>query len=175
MTAIFNQLVPADILTFDNIDVVRVSPRISVTSHPVEFGAAVTDHAQVEPLALTIRGRITETPLLIPIPAAVELALAFFERNEGQLVTINTSRGVFADMMITAYNWGIEGRKEIVFDVAARKIRIALAVSVPIPARLPAPAVEASVASAANAGVQPPIVPPSPPPASLLGTLTSFI
>jgi len=172
MTAIFNQLVAVDILTFDNVDSVRVSPRISVTSHPVEFGAAVSDHAQVEPITITIRGRITETPLLVPIPTAVELALGFFERNEGQLVTVNTSRGVFADMMITSYDWGIDGRKEIVFDVALKKIRIALAVSVPIPARQPAPAVEASVASSANAGIQPPLVPPSPPTSVLLTGLS---
>lgn len=175
MTAIFNQLKPADILTFDNVDFVRVSPRTTVTSHPVEFGVQVSDHAQTEPLTISIRGRITETPLLIPKPAAVELALAFLARNERQPMTAVTSRGIFPDMIVTAYDWEINGRKEIVFDLAMRKVRIAFAVSVLIPARLPAPAVEASVASTANAGVQPVVPPPAPPSTSLLRATASLI
>lgn len=175
MTSIANQIIPADVLVFDNVDSVRVSSRVNVTSHPVEFGAEVSDHAQVLPIEVQIRGRITETPLGVPSPGAVELALGFFERNAGQLVTITTSRGVFADMMFTAYPWDITGLGEIVFDVSAKRVRIALAVSVPIPARQPAPPVAPSVASAANAGIQPPLVPPSPPPASILGTLAALL
>lgn len=173
-TTIANKLIPADILAFDNVDFVRVTRQIQVTKHPVEFGADVSDNARKEPVNIQLRGRITETPLLIPAPGAVELALGFFERNEGQLVTISTSRGVFPDMMITGYPWEIAGKKEIVFDVSAEQIRIASAVSVPIPARLPAPAVADGAASTANAGTQPPLVPP-PPPTSLLGALASFL
>ena len=173
-TTIFNQLVQVDTLTFDNVDLVRVSPRIRVTDHPVEFGVEVSDHAQSEPLTIAIRGRISETPLsLAPTPAAVETALGFFERNERQLVTVSTSRGVFADMILQQYDWQIDGRRGIVFDVILRKVRIAFSIAVAIPARTPAPAVEAGAASEVSAGVQPPI--PTPPPASVLATAAAFV
>lgn len=167
-TSIFNQLIPVDILTFDNIDWLRVSPRTRVTDHPVEFGVDVSDHAQTLPLEVRIRGRITATPLLIPSPTALELATAFFERSERQLMTISTSRGVFANMMVTAYPWANEGRDEVVFDLVAREVRIAFAVSVLIPPRTPAPPLQAAAATVADAGVQPPVPVPAPPATSIL-------
>ncbi len=176
MTAIQNQLVPLDVLTFDNVGEVRVTTRIRVTKHPVEFGVEVSDHAQREPVGVQlIEARITETPFPLPAPGAVELALSFFERNEGQLVTITTSRGVFADMVIEQFDWAIAGRKEIVFNVTASNVKIAKAVSVPIPPRTPAPALQAGAASAADAGVQPQAEVPPPPDVSLLQTFTSFL
>jgi hypothetical protein len=171
---IFNQLVRADSLTFDNIDFVRVNPQLRVTSHPVELGVEVSDHVQVEPLEMQIRGRITETPIGVPAPGAVELALAFFERNEGQAVTVSTRRGIFADMFVTAYPWPIERTREIVFDVTLRKVRFASAIAIPIPARQPAPALQAGAPSGADAGAQPPTPVPPPPDVSALKTLVAI-
>jgi hypothetical protein len=172
-TVIINKLIPADTLTFDNIVFLRISPRITVTEHPVEFGVDVSDHAQRRALTIDIRGRITATPLLLPAPAAIELAQAFFERVEGQLVNFTTSRGVFSDMMITRYDSGNTGLNEAIFDVSAKNIRIAFAVSVPIPPRTPAPPLQAGAATGADAGVQPPI--PTPPPdVSLVQTFAAL-
>jgi hypothetical protein len=169
---IFNQLVQADSLTFDNVDFVRVNQQIRVTSHPVELGVEVSDHAQVEPLEVQIRGRITETPVGTPAPGAVELALSFFERNERQAVTVTMRRGVFADMFVTAYPWPDEGKGEIVFDVTLRKVRFATAIAIAIPARQPSPETQAGSASTADAGAQPPTPTPSPDPrTSFLGVV----
>lgn len=170
-TTIFSQLFPGDVLVFDNVDFVRVNPTIQVTSHPVELGSEVSDHAQTMPLEIQVRGRITETPI---IPGAgPELALAFFERNEGRQMTLTTSRGVFVDMFVLAYPWAIEGRREVVFDLVLRRVRFAAAIAVPIPPRLPAPPV-ADAATAADAGAQPPTTVPPPEDQSVLATLTSF-
>lgn len=173
-TTIFNQLAPIDALTFDGVEFLRVTPSITVTDHPIESGLSVTDHAQSQPIPIAVRGHVTETPLGLPAPSAIELALSFFERSERQLMTISTDRGVFSDVLITQYAWDLQPGR-IVFDVTLRKVRIAFAVSVPIPARQPAPAVSAGAASPANAGVQPTVPPATPPPTSLLGSMAAFL
>jgi hypothetical protein len=168
-------LIPVDVLAFDNIESLRVSPRISVTAHPIEIGVEVSDHAQSEPLTIGLRGRITETPLLIPKPQAVELAIAWFERNTGSIVTLVSSRGIWASLIVERYDWENTGRREIVFDVQLREVRIATPVSVLIPPRMPAPPLQAGAASAANAGVQPPIPVPPPAPTSILAATLSLL
>jgi hypothetical protein len=170
-TILFPTLVPADALVFDNVEDFRVSPQISVTDHPIELGVEVSDHAQKLPVIITFRGRKTTTPLLTPAPAVIELSIAWFERNAGQLVTLSSSRGVWASLMVERYPWGNEGLAEIVFDVALKEVRIATPVSVVIPPRLPAPPLQVGAATAANAGVQPPVPVPPPPPTSFVAAL----
>ena len=174
-TIMYPTLIPADVFTFDNIDSMRISPRVSVTSHPIELGVEVTDHTQKEPAVIQIRGRKTATPLLVPAPGAIELALAWFDRNAGALVTLVSPRGVWSSLVYERYDSDYAGLAEIVFDVALREIRIATPVSVLIPPRLPAPPLQDGAASAANAGVQPPIPVPAPGPTSGLKALASLL
>lgn len=171
-----NQLVAADILRFDNIDFFRVLPVITVTSHPVEgiVGGVtnVSDHAQKQPLTLVFRGRITATPFGKPAPGGLELATAWFERNEGKLINVASPVGLFSGFIVTRYDYGKEGRDDRVFDVTAREIRLALGVSVPIPPRLPNPVAEVGSASPTNVGTQPPTTGTPPPPADVSGLET---
>lgn len=171
---IFNTLVPADTFTYDNFDFFRISPSISVTAHPIEFGVDVSDHAQVGNLNLSGRARVSSTPQsLIPEPFRLELAQAFLERNEGKLMTIVSPIGVFANVIITRFSRAKTIVNELVFDLTMVQIRLASAISVPIPPRLPAPPQQVSNASPQDAGAQPtpPAPPPPPPDLSLLKTL----
>jgi len=171
-TTLFNQLIQADTLTFDNVDRVRVRATVDATGHPIETGVEVNEHAQKMPLEIVCRARVTETPIGEPLPSAVELSLAFFERSERELMTFVCSRGTFASMLITSYEWEVKGG-EIVYDFTLKRIALATPVSVLIPPRVPTPPVQAGAASAADAGAQPPI-PAAPPPTSVLGALASF-
>ena len=151
---IFNQLVAVDTFTFDNIESFTVTPEISITEHPVELGTNVSDHAQVRNQTLSVVGRVTATPLTVPNPLAFEDAQAFFERNERQLVTVVSPLGVFTDCIIQTYPRTFTQVQELIFPVRFKQIRLASAVSVPIPPRTPAPPLQAGAPSAQDVGSQ---------------------
>ena len=151
----FPLLIPADVQTFDNLISFTQSNATRVTDHPVEAGANVSDNAQVLPVELIFTVQVTGTPT-IPVNLGIELATEWFERNQGVQVTITAPAGVFGGFIITRFAYD-QAPGQRVFNVSARSIRIASAISVPIPPRLPAPGAE-GLESAANAGVQPPVV-----------------
>lgn len=173
-TVLSNQLIPADILAFDTVEIIQHGQQYDVTEHPVEVGATVVDHVQKRALALAIRGWVTATPLGVPAAQPLETAISWFERNEGQLVQVVTPRGVFRDMVVTSWPWAYDGLNALRFDLSLRHIRLASPVSVPLPARLPAPSVASGAASAVDAGTQaaaPVAAPAAEPAASLLATV----
>lgn len=167
---IFNQLIVVDTFTFDNIDAFSVIPDISITEHPIELGTNVSDHAQVRNQTLSVVGRVTTTPLLVPRPGSFELAQAFFERNEGRLMTVVAPLGVFTNCMVQTYPRTATVLQELIFPVRLKQVRLASAISVPIPPRTPAPPLQVGAPTAQNVGTQPPL--PTPPPASLLAAFT---
>lgn len=151
---IFNQLVPADTFTFDNIENFTVRSALRITQHPVELGSDVTDNAQKLNQVIAFRGIVTTTPLTVPRPESFNLAQSFFERNEQRLVTVVGPLGIFSNCLIQSWPRTATSVQKLPFDVVMQQIRLASAVSVPIPVRLPAPPLQTGAASAADAGAQ---------------------
>lgn len=147
---------PTDIVVFDNLLNFTQAKSTRVTSHPVELGPDVSDNAQPLPTELIFSVQVTRTPLNVPLPAAVELATEWFERNDGQQITVNAPAGVFQGYIITRFAYD-ETVGQRIFNVTAREIVIADSVSVPIPSRLPVPVAANGLESAADGGVQSPV------------------
>jgi hypothetical protein len=170
-----NALLPADAVNFDNLPSFTSAQPIQVTAHPVEFGVEVSDHAQKMPNELIFSVQVTKSPLGIPTATTVESATAWFERNSGKAVNITAPAGIFSNYVITRWDYA-QRPGDRVFNVTAREVRFALAVSVPVPARIPNPVAANGLASASASGVQPP-TPAPPPPAdtSFLGTLAGLL
>ena len=51
------------VLTFDAIETVSYTPSVRVSSHPLETGATVSDHAIREPMTLSASALMTASPL----------------------------------------------------------------------------------------------------------------
>ena len=168
-----NALIASDVVTFDNLISFTSAQSIQVTDHPVEFGADVSDHAQIKPNELLFTVQITRSPLGVPNLSTVELATTWFERNSGKPIKITAPAGIFSNYVITRWDYP-EQPGQRVFNVTAREVRFALAVSVPVPARVPNPDVANGLASASASGAQP-AVPVEPPPATAADGSTSFL
>lgn len=168
---LFNQLLPASTLTFDNHDFVQVSPSSRVTEHPVEGGSDVADHIQVLGTEFVIRGRISDTVIaLSPEPGRVEAALAFFDQNRTALLTAVTARSTFTNLLLIGFPYTENILRNLVWDVRLRQITIASAVSVPIPPRQPVPPVQTGSSTGQDAGSQATSDAAPPPDTSLLQT-----
>lgn len=167
-----NALNLADLVTFNNLLSFTSATPIQVTDHPVEFGADVSDHAQVKPNELIFAVQVTGSPLGIPNVITIEAATSWFERNQGKPVTITAPAGVFAGYIVSRWGYS-EQQGQRVFQVTAREVREALAVSVPVPARTPIPGAANGLASASSSGTQ--ATTPTPPPPATAGGSTSFL
>ena len=139
-------------------DVLRASfsPEASTTDHPVEFGAEVTDHVQVRPQRFTVDAIVTDSPRSTSLaPGGVELARTFLEGALGQLLSVTIDgEGVFLNCVLERFPHERTNREGRVFACSFKQIRIASAISVPIPARLPAPAAAAGAPTEAPLGQQ---------------------
>lgn len=164
---------PADGINFDNLISFTQTKQARITDHPVEFGVDVSDHAQVLPIELVFQVQVTRSPLFLPSPSSVELVTQWFERNLGKQVNVIAPAGIFGGFVLSRFSYD-ETVGQRVFSVTVREVRIALAVSVPIPPRLPNPAAANGLASAADAGVQPPTPVPPPPPASVAAAIKAL-
>lgn len=168
-------LVPADGVNFNNVISFVSAQPVQVTQHPVEFGVDVSDHAQQMANELIFSVQVTKSPLGVPNVTTVELATAWFERNTGKAVNITAPAGIFSNYVISRWDYSQQPGQRV-FNVTAREVRFAQAVSVPVPARIPNPAAANGLASASSSGVQPPTpVPPPPADTSFLGTLAGLL
>lgn len=160
-------LVPAKFLThtfpFTRVDFANEA---SVTEHPVELGGEVTDHVQVRAPRMTVEAFVTSSPLIIPSPFAIETARTFLEAAIGQLATLTIpGEGVFSSYVLEAFTHSrtmAEGRS---FTLRFRHVRIAAALSVTIPARMPAPVAAVGAPTEVARGQQ--SVAPVPPTSAL--------
>jgi hypothetical protein len=140
-------------------EVLRVDhqPEALVTSHPVEVGAEVTDHIQVLPVAFTVEAIVTDSPLVIASPLAVEQAILFLEQLQGKLCTVTIEgEGTWQSMALTRWPHSRTAMLGRSFSLGFRQIRIALGLSVTIPPRLPAPVARVGGPSEANLSTQAP-------------------
>lgn len=138
-------------------EVLRVdhAPTAQATSHPVELGAEVTDHVQVMPYAFVVEAYVTETPNLVPIPAAVEQAKLFLEGALGkQLTVVIPGEGTFTSYVLESFRHSktaVAGRG---ITMQFKQVRIAAGLSVAIPPRMPAPVAAAGAPSEQALGTQ---------------------
>lgn len=140
------------------LDVLRVdfSPEASITEHPVEIGANVTDHTQVRPYRFTVEAIATASPRgVVPAPLAIDNAIMFLEGALGKLVTaVIDGVGTFTSYTIEAFPYSVTTRKARVFSIRFKQIRIASSVTVTIPPRTPAPVAATGAPSAQGLGQQ---------------------
>ncbi len=169
---LLNQFNPSDTLTFDAIEFARFDHVIDVTEHPIEDGQDVSDHAQVRALPMTVRGIIAVTPIgIAPAVTPRETAIAWFERNQGKLITaIFPVRGTFVNVLITRWPHDVDRLEQLVFDVGLKQVRLASPTAVLIPPRVPKADVQTGTGSEQDTGGQATEAVGSPAPASVLGT-----
>ena len=172
-TTIFETLLPFKRFDADATILANFDDTANVTEHPVEVGVDIADHSQRNPLRFTLRLMKTTTPILFPTsPLVVEQSIRFFEGAFGKLLTVQVPRaGVFTNCLLERMNYTIDTNAgKIVFDLGIKQVRLASAVSILIPPRLPAAPSAVGIADAADAGVQPTVVIP-PPDVSFLESL----
>jgi hypothetical protein len=146
---------PLRAMTFDVISV-EFAPEASVTEHPVEQGFEVSDHIQVRAIRFTVEAWVTDSPLgTIPVPLAVQSAIAFLNGALGKLLTVAISgENTFQSMAIEGFvhrRTSEEGRG---FSIRFKQIRVAQALSVMIPPSQPAAVAAAGAPDETDQGQQ---------------------
>ena len=140
-----------------NFPVISVdyTPEAAITEHPVEFGAGVADHIQVKPLRFVIETMITASPT-IPTPGVVDLAIAFLEQAQGKILNITIDgEGIFNSYALESWPHRLTVLQGRAFSLRFKQVRIATAISIIIPPRLPAPVAATGAATEQGLGQQP--------------------
>lgn len=140
-------------------DLLRVdfSPEASVTEHPVELGAEVTDHVQTRPLRFTAEVFVSDSPRLASLVTLrnTRAATLFFESLLGQLCNVVIAdEGTFTSFVLEGCPHARSAQLGRTYSLRFRQVRIALAVSVLIPARLPAPIAAVGAPTEVDTGQQ---------------------
>lgn len=105
----------------------------TVTTHPVEDGAAVADHVDRGPLVVTLTALTTESPIKKGVstgPERVSDALEFLERARGQRLTLLTEDDRFGqiDGLVLTRNTGtIRALRDLPLDLELVQVRTATA------------------------------------------------
>jgi hypothetical protein len=146
-------------LTFDAVPRLGFSPSVNVTDHPIEDGSVISDHAQAQPLLISITGLVSESPFTSTSStggaARVLAAIDFLKACEGQLVSVVSDRlGTFENCLVTRYPYDLTVKRSLVFEVELKQVRIATAGSVTLPVGTASEEVEDSAASEVDVGQQ---------------------
>ena len=156
VATIFETLLPLNVRGADAVTNVRVGSDVRVTQHPIEIGSDVSDHAQVEGTRVSFDFHRSKTPYVIPAsPLIVDTTIRFFEGIRGKLCTVVLpGAGTFLNMVLEHFDYPIDNYERIVISCVFRQINIADAISVPIPARLPAADLQVDIPTPIGAGAQ---------------------
>lgn len=125
-------------LRFDS-SVEQWDAAVLVTDHPVEDGGSVSDHAQRQPLLVTLTGTITETPMApVAVPDAgpqrVDKAKGFLFDHLGELVDLVSDRfGVVAYMAIQHMAFPVDNVRRLEVTLQLKQVRRAEAAVVVLP------------------------------------------
>ena len=119
----------------------------TITEHPIEDGATISDHSQYEPLQITMDLGVTETPgeaLDLPVgQERIDRAREFLQAagRAGDPLTVTIPRmGVFEQMVLESWPNTIDSRKSSRFEVVIKQIEIAEAQIVRVPGEAIEPA-----------------------------------
>lgn len=178
-TTIFLTSDPSISLTFDNLESFQVVSRATVTAHPIEQGAAVVDHRQVQNGQVFLTGRVTATPFTsIPTTTdrleAARVALDILHRG-GLVTVVNPDRGTFAGYALENVSYPQNALGEMLVSLSLSEVRTAVAVDVFIAPREPTPALQVGAPDPQDAGSQPLETPPTAVDSSLLSTISSLV
>jgi hypothetical protein len=151
------------VLAFDAVETITYSPSVRVTSHPIETGATVSDHAIREPMPLLASALMTASPLAGMLPLAgiasggkarLDATVAFLRSIETRPITITTARGVFYPCFLTRWRHSDTKRQALKFDLAFQVVAFATSEEVTIDVPDPAPTEAASATASTDAGEQ---------------------
>jgi hypothetical protein len=164
---------------FDVLSSEKWVDKTNWTSHPVESGIEISDHAIQLPTSLSLMGIVSDSPLPPELPLPLRARWAYERlltlKNLGQTVTVVTGLRVLQDMGITSVSL-MRDRKTgnaIAPRVDLKQIRIVASITVPIPPALLL-AAAGDAASKADAGTQSAAASASTAPAKTLAkTLTT--
>lgn len=118
-------------IAFDAVANEQHERNLTITEHPVEEGAKVTDHAQKEPDQLTLNGIISDHPILLNradlepvIPGGdpenrAQQALDEFERLQetASLLTVDTEKKRYENMMIVGISVTMDAPRRYILDI----------------------------------------------------------
>lgn len=143
-------------LTFDNVLTESYREPATVTAHPVENTATVTDHRQVKQKEVDLQVLITETPLakgglteLDYGPAALDIpkanstiegprafrALAFVRRmaNLGTFSYTSRRLGLIERLMMVDFDYTVRNRRDLVINMACVQVEFSESRTVDLP------------------------------------------
>jgi hypothetical protein len=145
---------------FDNCIEEQHVPTATATVHPIEDGAAVTDHVQRQQDRIAVRALVTESPRSITGdeitgPERIRAAIAFLESCFGEPLALGLTRtSTINDALLIAAPYTIDGQRRVVFDLTFQVATFAEATSVKIPAAKPVAPVAVGAADELDAGQQ---------------------
>lgn len=150
-------------LTLDAVTRESHTMEVQLPEHPIESGATVTDHAQVMPIASSVDGIVTESPLAVVGGTAGSRrcldAADFLTSSAGQLLYVRFDRvGNVPSMMIKNLSYDFDAKtRRMAVRLQFKRIRRADAVSVDIPAKRPPARTAPKVVTEQDGGVQQPV------------------
>jgi hypothetical protein len=128
----------ATLLVFDAVEVCGVNPTCTVTAHPVEDGATVADHVQRNPLSVTMRGWLSETPFVGSAAEVdyerVQKAIEWLTACVGKTLFLVTRYGVLTSMVLVRWPYEVGQLRGLRFDLEFAEVVMAEAAEVTIPA-----------------------------------------
>lgn len=135
-----------------------------ISDHPIEQGALISDHAQADPLVITLSLQQSEAPLAEeglegPFGAErIQEAIRFFEAawRGSEPLTVTIPRvGQFDDLLIARVPNELNVRQATTIELVLRQIEIASAIIVSVPIEAIAPPSRAGQQAAEDRGKQP--------------------
>jgi len=153
-----------DYLTFD-VAFVSFDNSSTITDHPVEMGASVSDNAQRMPQVITITGTVSETCYDYQVNGALVgrrgSAAIFLDTIQGsilspaeEVIIDNETVGQFFGYMLQTWSFGITNVQASEFICVFRQVSKATATFTGIPASVPVPSASSSFGAGTNAGEQ---------------------
>lgn len=104
--------------------------RTKVTSHPVQKGEAVSDHAQKQQGSIKVKIHVSNTPIHVPGREIHELdidsAEEFFERvQEERIEFVSDRKGLYPDVVVSTWSFDENKTSSTIFSVSLAEIEVA--------------------------------------------------
>ncbi len=124
---------------FDAVIRIAYSESDSVTDNPVESGVTPSDHAQKNPLLISMTAIVSTTPFAavatVGGAARLQAAETFLQACRAELVSlVDDVRGTATSLQITRFAWVVDVKKRWEFGIEFKQVRIATATTVVLPA-----------------------------------------
>lgn len=123
---------------FDAVTRITYSPSVTVTDHPVEDGSVVSDHAQRQPLLVSLNAIVSASPFASVASSGgaerLRAALAFLDAIAEERVSLVDDRlGTFDNLQITRWPHTVDALLRLELPIEFKQVRIATAGTVTLP------------------------------------------